>query len=379
MGGDLKRTPLFEEHQRSGAKLVDFNHWEMPLQYPPGILKEHETVRSAAGLFDVSHMGRFEIDGAGAVPFINSLITNDLEKAAENQLLYTPMCNEQGTVLDDVTVYRMPDRILLVANAGNLDRIWSWLEKQSASWKGAPVRLRNRSTELAQIAFQGPATEEIFAPMVDADLKGLGYYRHLQAWVHGIPGVVVSRNGYTGEDGFEIYLPAPRAAELWRAILEAGHERGVAPIGLGARDTLRLEMTYALYGHELDLETTPLEAGLQWTVKMKKPGFMGKAALEKQKADGLRKSLIGFAVDGNRMPRQGQSILKESGATGESDAILGPVTSGGFCPSLKQGMGLGFVPPEFSPVGTRLRIDVRGTAVDAQVVERPFYKDASHK
>jgi aminomethyltransferase len=372
MGGALKRTPLFAEHESSGAKLVDFNHWEMPLQYRSGILKEHETVRTTAGVFDVSHMGRFEIDGPGAVAFINHLITNDLEKAADNQLIYTPMCNEQGMILDDVTVYRMPARVLMVANAGNLERIWNWLEKQSAAWTGDVVRLRDRSGELAQIAFQGPLTEEIFAPMVDADLKGLGYYRHLMAWVHGIPGVVVSRNGYTGEDGFEIYLPGGRAAELWRALLEAGKDRAVTPIGLGARDTLRLEMTYALYGNELDLETTPLEAGLQWTVKLKKSDFVGKAALERQKADGLKKALAGLAVEGNRMPRHGQEILFEG-------KPVGRVTSGGFCPSLKAGLGLGYVPPALSAVGTKLQLDVRGTSVPAQVVERPFYKNASHK
>jgi aminomethyltransferase len=372
MGGDLKRTPLFAEHQGSGAKLVDFNHWEMPVQYQPGILKEHETVRTTAGLFDVSHMGRFEIDGPGAVAFINHLVTNDVEKAADNQLLYTPMCNERGTVLDDVTVYRMPDRILLVANAGNLERIWNWLEKQAAAWSGGSVRLRNRSEELAQIAFQGPRTEELFAPMVDADLKGLGYYRHLRAWVNGVPGVVVSRNGYTGEDGFEIYLPRENAVALWRALLAAGKDLQVTPIGLGARDTLRLEMTYALYGNELDLETTPMEAGLQWTVKLKKADFVGKPVLERQKAEGVAKSIIGFAVEGNRMPRHGMPIMSEG-------KQVGVVTSGGFCPSLKIGMGLGYAPPALSAVGTRLQVDVRGALVPAQVVERPFYKNASHK
>jgi aminomethyltransferase len=372
MGEELKRTPLHSEHVRLHAKLVDFNHWEMPLQYPTGILREHEAVRTSAGLFDVSHMGRFEITGEGAVPFVHHVITNDLEKAATNQLLYAAVCAESGGVLDDVTVYRLPDRVLLVANAGNLQRIWEWLDLQAGHWKGATVALRNRSDDLAQLAFQGPKTEAIFAPLVEADLPSLGYYRHLTARVHGVPGVLVSRNGYTGEDGFEIYVPAAHAPGLWNAILEAGRAHGACAIGLGARDTLRMEMCYALYGNELDPETTPLEAGLGWTVKMKKADFIGKAALERQKAAGLPRTLVGFEVDGNRYARSGQA-LRHAGRE------VGVVTSGGFCPSLKKGMGLGYVPPDLAAVGTELAVDVRGADVPVRVAERPFWKHASHK
>jgi aminomethyltransferase len=372
MGGELKKTPLHGEHVRLQAKLVDFNHWEMPLQYPTGILKEHEAVRTGAGLFDVSHMGRFEIGGPGAVAFTNRLITNDLERCEVGQLLYTPVCEESGGVLDDVTVYRLADRILMVVNAGNLTRIWDWLERQAPAWKGPGVQLKNRSAELAQIAFQGPGTEKIFAPMVEGDLAGLGYYRSLIARVNGIDGVLVSRNGYTGEDGFEIYVPAGRAPQLWRAILDAGKAQGTAAIGLGARDTLRLEMTYCLYGNELTPEINPLEAGLQWTVKLKKADFIGKEALVRQKEQGLRRNLIGFEVEGTRLARGGQKIWKDG-------REVGAVTSGGFCPSLKRGMGLGYVPPELSTVGTELSVDVRGEKVPARVVQRPFYKEASHR
>jgi aminomethyltransferase len=372
MGGELKKTPLHGEHVRLHAKLVDFNHWEMPLQYSTGILKEHEAVRTGAGLFDVSHMGRFEIGGPGAVAFTNHLITNDLERSEVGQLLYTPVCDESGGVLDDVTVYRLADRVLMVVNAGNLGRIWDWLGRQAPAWKGPEVRLKDRSGELAQLAFQGPATEQIFAPMVEGDLAGLGYYRSLTARVNGIDGVLVSRNGYTGEDGFEIYAPAERAAELWRALLEAGKAWGTTAIGLGARDTLRLEMCYCLYGNELNPEINPLEAGLQWTVKLKKPGFVGKEALVRQKEQGLRRTLVGFEVEGSRLARGGQKIWKDG-------REIGAVTSGGFCPSLKRGMGLGYVPPELAAAGTGLEVDVRGEKVAARVVQRPFYKEASHR
>lgn len=371
MGGELKRTPLHAEHVRLGAKLVNFNQWEMPVQYSGGILKEHEAVRTAAGLFDVSHMGRFHIEGPGAVGFVNHLITNDLEKCAEDQLLYTPVCNEQGGVLDDVTVYRLKDRVLMVANAGNLDRIWDWLGRQARSWTGAEARLANRSPELAQIALQGPQAEEILTPLVaGGDLHQLGYYRALTARVAGVDGVLISRNGYTGEDGFEIYVPAARAVEVWRAILGAGHGR-VSPIGLGARDTLRFEMTYCLYGNELTPEITPLEAGLQWTVKLKKNEFIGKDAIAGQKERGLARVLVGFEIAGNRLARHGQPIRKDG-------REIGFVTSGGFCPSIKRGMGLGYVPPVLGALGSSFEVDVRGEAVQARVVQRPFYTQGSH-
>ncbi len=372
MGGDLRRTPLYREHLSAQAKLVNFNGWEMPVQYPTGILKEHEAVRTAGGLFDVSHMGRFQIEGPGAVAFIDHIITNDLNKAAEGQLLYAAVCGEDGGVLDDVTVYRLPGRVLMVANAGNLEKIWSWLEKQLAVWKGPEARLWNRSDELAQIAFQGPKTEALFAPMVEGDLARLGYYRALTARVHGIPEVLVSRNGYTGEDGFEIYLPGGRAPELWRALLEAGRQACVMTIGLGARDTLRLEMCYCLYGNELNMDITPLEAGIGWTVKMKKPDFIGKEALRRQKEAGLKRTLVGFEIEGSRFARHGAPILSAGRPAGE-------VTSGGFCPSVKKGMGLGYVPPELSAPGVALEVDVRGEKVPMRIIERPFYQHASHK
>jgi aminomethyltransferase len=365
MGAELRRTPLWEHHTKGGAKMVGFAGWEMPIQYPTGQLREHEIVRTDAGLFDVSHMGRFWFEGTGAVAFVQELITNDIGRAAPGQLLYSALCHDEGGMIDDVTVYRFDEACLMVVNASNLSKAWDWIHGRLRPG----VVLEDRSGSLAQIALQGPRAQERFAPMVEGDLDPIGYYRHGSFKVLGVPDVLVSRNGYTGEDGFEIYLPAAKAGALWAALLE----RGARPIGLGARDTLRMEMCYALYGNELDMETTPLEAGIGWTVKLKKDRFVGKEALVRQKEQGLSKSIVGFEVSGPRAARHGQTIL-------HNGQPVGVVTSGGPCPSLgNRGMGLGFVRPDLTAVGTRLTIDVRGTQVDAVVIERPFYKNASHR
>jgi aminomethyltransferase len=338
----------------------------MPIQYSTGQLKEHEIVRTDAGVFDVSHMARFRVTGAGAIRFVNGLITNELEKAVPGQLIYSPMCIETGGVVDDVTVYRFQDEALVVANASNKKAVWDWM----TAHKPADVTLTDRSDELAQLAVQGPRAQERIAPLIEEDLESIGYYRHGLFTLMGKPGVLISRNGYTGEDGFEVYVPAADAGAFWGALLE----QGVRPIGLGARDTLRFEMCYALYGQELDRETTPLQAGLAWTVKLKKPAdFIGKSALVSEKEAGLAKTLVGFEVKGPRAARHGQTILRDGTA-------VGIVTSGGPCPSIaNKGMGLGFVRPDLAAVGTPLQVDVRGTIVEATVVERPFYKHASHR
>ncbi len=365
MGGELRRTPLWANHREGGARMVGFAGWEMPIQYPTGQLKEHEIVRSDAGIFDVSHMGRYWIGGAGAFPFVQGLITNDLEKASPGQLLYSPVCYENGGVVDDVTVYRFETGVLMVVNASNRQAVWDWL----LSHKPSDVVMEDRSDGWGQIALQGPRSQERLAGLVAEDLEGIGYYRHGRCTVLGRADVLISRNGYTGEDGFEIYLPSADAAGLWEALLE----RGARPIGLGARDTLRLEMCYALYGNELDDQTTPLEAGLGWTVKMKKGDFIGRAVMARLKEEGLPKLLAGFEVAGARIARHGQTILHDGHP-------VGIVTSGGPCPSLgNRGLGLGFVRPDLAVTGTPLSIDVRGTMVEALVTERPFYKHASHR
>lgn len=365
MGGELRKTPLWAHHHKGGARMVGFAGWDMPIQYQTGQLKEHEIVRTDAGIFDVSHMGRYWIGGAGAFPFVQKLITNDLERAVAGQLLYSPVCTDSGGIVDDVTVYRFETGVLMVVNASNRAPMWDWL----MSHKPADVVMEDRSDGWGQIALQGPRSQERLAALVAEDLEGIGYYRHSRCTLRGRPDVLISRNGYTGEDGFEIYLPAEDAPGLWEALLE----RGARPIGLGARDTLRFEMCYALYGNELDSATTPLEAGLGWTVKMKKGDFIGRPVMARQKDEGLPKLLAGFEVTGARMARHGQTILHEG-------RPVGIVTSGGPCPSLgNKGMGLGFVRPELAETGTRLAIDVRGTTVDAVVTERPFYKHASHR
>ncbi len=365
MGEGLRRTPLWPQHSRDGAKLVGFAGWEMPIQYPAGQLKEHEIVRTSCGIFDVSHMGRYFIGGTGSIDFLQSLLTNDIVKAAPGQLIYSPVCNPAGGVIDDVTVYRFASSCLMVVNASNRRPMWEWLESR----KPSGVVLEDRSDAWGQIAVQGPKAQEMLAPLVGGDLEAIGYYRHAPFTLQGKPDVLISRNGYTGEDGFEIYLPATDTAPLWDALIQ----RGAAAIGLGARDTLRMEMCYALYGNELDTATTPLEAGLGWTVKLKKGEFIGRDVLLRQKEQGVEKILVGFEVAGPRPGRHGQAILHEG-------RPVGVVTSGGPCPSLgNRGMGLGYVPPALAAKGTRIGIDVRGTLVDAVVCERPFYKNASHR
>lgn len=373
MGEDLRKTPLHEQHVRLQGKMVPFGGWEMPLHYPPGILKEHEAVRRTAGLFDVSHMGRYEVRGPGAASFTNHLITNDLGRLEPGRLLYTPICNEDGGVLDDVTVYHRGDRMLLVVNASNRAVIWNWLTLRRTGWDGPEVELADRSGELAQLALQGPRAPEILAGRTGGDLEDLGYYHFRTTTLLGVDAVLVSRNGYTGEDGFEIYFAAEHAPQLWSSLLDAGAGVGLVPAGLGCRDTLRMEMAYCLYGNELSPEVSPLEAGLGWTVKLKKKQpFVGQERLRAQKSAGVERTLIGFEVEGRRLARPGQTILRGGGP-------VGTVTSGGYAPSLQKGIGLGLVSPSCAETGTSLEVDVRGTSIEVAVVDRPFYKHGSHR
>lgn len=354
--------------------MVPFGGWDMPLHYVPGILKEHEAVRQSAGLFDVSHMGRFFVTGPGALAFSNYLIANDLTKIERGRLLYTAICNEAGGILDDVTVYRRDPEVLFVVNASNRARIWDWANQQAREWSGDRIQLQDRSPELAQVALQGPRAQSMILSSVGGDLDAVGYYHFLETTLFGVE-ALISRNGYTGEDGFEIYLDASSVGVVWDRILEAGRDQGLLPAGLGCRDTLRLEMAYCLYGNELSPEVSPLEAGLGWTVKLaRKDPFIGQASLRAQKEAGVPRQLIGFEVEGKRLARPGQAIH----APGGSEPI-GQVTSGGFSPSLQVGIGLGLVRAESAPLDSRIEIDVRGSRVSATVVKRPFYKNASHR
>lgn len=358
----LKRTPLYERHQNLGARLVEFGGWEMPVQYT-GILDEHRAVRTRAGLFDVCHMGEIRVTGADALPFLRRMLTNDPANLTVGQAQYTLMCRPDGGVIDDLITYRLDDaEYLLIVNASNTDKDYGWL----ADHAGAGTAVDNVSDESGLLALQGPEAEAILQPLTNVDLSALGYYHAIRGAVAGIPGLL-SRTGYTGEDGFEILTNADRAGELWDTLLEAGEDRGLLPAGLGARDTLRLEAAMPLYGHELDESTNPLEAGLGYFVKLEKPDFMGRETLIKVKEQGLSRKLIGFRITGRGIARQGYEILHD-------DETVGRVTSGTFAPYLDQAIGMGFVTPELAEPGTRLEILIRGRPVAAEVVERPFYR-----
>ncbi|MBD3334982.1 MAG: glycine cleavage system aminomethyltransferase GcvT [Candidatus Eisenbacteria bacterium] len=357
-----KTTPLHAIHLRQNAKMVPFAGWDMPLYFPGGILAEHKRVRSEAGLFDVSHMGRFRLSGPDALSFTDRVITNRAARLDPDQLLYSCVCNPEGGVLDDVTVYRVDPDVMMVVNAANRERILQWLQEHAASG----VTITDESPDVAQIALQGPAAPRIMAHFVGEDTaENLGYYRHTSWTWKGEP-VLVSRNGYTGEDGFEMYPSAGSAPALWEALLEKGAEAGLKPVGLGARDTLRLEAAYCLYGHELDLDISPLEAGLGWVVKLAKDEFIGKEALQRQKKEGVPRKLVGLRFSGRALPRHGDRIL-------DGDAEAGRVTSGGISPSLGDPIALGLVKPDAAEIDGELFVEGRRGRIAGRVVPRPFY------
>jgi aminomethyltransferase len=355
-----RQTPLNAAHRKLGGRLVDFAGWEMPVQYS-GVIAEHEAVRTAAGLFDVSHMGEVEFRGKGALEAANALITNDLQRATDGQAVYAGLLNLKGGFVDDVVAYRFsPEHIFICVNASNADKDFAWMTDQARGLK--PV---NRSDDWAQMAIQGPKAFGIVQRLVSRPLEGIGTYRFTQGQVAGIA-CIISRTGYTGEDGFELYC-APRDAEkLWWALLEAGKGDGLVPAGLGARDSLRTEMKYALYGNDIDDQHTPLEAGLGWIVKMDKGDFVGRAALEKQKAEGVKRKLVGFELTEAGIPRSHYPILKDGQRVGE-------VTSGTMGPSVKKAIGIGYVPAPLSPEGSTFEVEIRGRLLGARVVKTPFY------
>jgi aminomethyltransferase len=361
----LKRTPLFERHRALGARLVEFGGWEMPVQYS-GILEEHKAVRQRAGLFDVSHMGEFRVEGPGALDFLQGLVPNDVSRLAENQALYSQICLENGGTLDDLIIYsRGAERYMVVVNAGTMEKDWAWFSQHSNGH--ADVSLTNVSDATGLIALQGPAAQRILQPLTATPLESILYYHCLPGTVSSIE-CLISRTGYTGEDGFELYCTAEHTGELWDTLLAAGQPEGLLPCGLGARDTLRLEAGYCLYGHELTESITPLEAGLGWTVKLNKGAdFIGKQALEDEKRDGLRQKLVGLVPRERGIPRAGYGIF----ANGER---VGEVTSGTQAPTLGHPVALGYVPPIHAAPGTTVEIDIRGKLVPAEIVALPFYK-----
>ncbi|MFH0861951.1 MAG: glycine cleavage system aminomethyltransferase GcvT [Candidatus Altiarchaeota archaeon] len=357
----LKKTPLCGTHEKLGARMVDFGGWYMPVQYS-GVVEEHNAVRNEAGLFDVSHMGEFDVQGAKGEAFLNRLVANDVSKMADGMCLYTPMCYENGTIVDDLIIYRYDgEHYLLVVNAGNIQKDWDWVNKNNKEG----VMLRNDSDKTAEVAIQGPKAVGILQMLSDYDLSTLKKFRFAKMKVAGI-GALVSRTGYTGEDGFEIYVDSGKAVKLWDALMEAG-EGVLKPAGLGARDTLRLESAMMLYGNDIDNTTTPIEAGIGWTVKPEKGEFIGKAVVGKQKAEGTKRRLVGFKMVGPGIGRHGYEV-QIGGKTS------GKVTSGTYSPTLKTAIGLAYLPVENSTIGSEFDVMIRDKPVKTVVVETPFIK-----
>ena len=360
-------TPFLECHKRAGAKLVEFAGFLLPISYE-GILAEHKAVRTSAGVFDVSHMGEFEVRGPDAGRFVDHLVTNKVAGVDVGQAVYTPMCLPDGGIVDDLLAYRFEDRVMLVVNAANIEKDWAWVQESA---QGFDVRLENVSDRVAQLAVQGPRAAEIFEGLVPAQALDLGYYRFTGATIWGTP-MVFSRTGYTGEDGFELYFDAAQGEHVWNELFKAGAKVGLKPIGLGARDTLRLEMAYCLYGNDIDQTTNPLEAGLGWTVKLDKPDFLGKKALVDAKAAGLKRRLVGLEIASPRVARHGWEVAQDGAAVGE-------VTSGTSSPSLGKSIALAYVPATGAATGTAATVRQGATELPARVVPRPFYTEASHR
>jgi aminomethyltransferase len=366
MTGVLERTPLYDEHVALGGKMVPFAGFEMPVQYPDGITAEHRAVREAAGLFDVSHMGELVVRGPQALDLVQRVSVNDASKIAVGQAQYSAMCLESGGVVDDLLVYRYLNRWMLVVNAANLAKDRAWIERHAERFD---VEVEDASSRTALLALQGPAARDILQPLAGIDLAAVMYYRFVEDEVAGMR-ATISGTGYTGEDGFELYVDASDAVAVWRTLLERGATLKLVPVGLGARDSLRLEMGYALYGNDLDEEHTPLEAGLGWVTKLDKGDFVGRAALLAQQSAGVPRRLVGLTVAGRGFPRPGYAILS-------ADESVGCVTSGTVSPSLGIGIAMGYVPSALSSPGTALRIDARGKPLEATVTRPPFYTRGS--
>ena len=359
----LKRTPLFDAHKALGGKIVSFGGWEMPVEYS-GLSEEHRAVRERAGLFDVSHMGEIRIKGPGALAAVQQLTCNDAAALVDGQAQYSAFLTERGTFVDDLLTHRLAaDDYLIVVNAANSPKDAAWAMRAAR----ADASIEDESPKWAQLALQGPLALRILQPLTDVPLDPMKYYHFGRGRVCGVP-AIVSRTGYTGEDGFEVYVEPGAARKIWDALLAAGRPHGLIPTGLGARDTLRLEAKMALYGNDIDDTTSPWEADLGWIVKMKKGDFTGRAALETQKAAGITRKLVGFEVTGRGIARHGHALSVD--ATGKP----GVVTSGTQTPTIGKAIGLAYVPVESATVGTALTIDVRGRAVPAVVVPTPFYK-----
>jgi len=359
---NLKATPLLGLHKELGAKLVPFVGWNMPIQFA-GVLSEHTCVRERVGLFDVSHMGEIEVKGKDAKKFLQFLLSNNVEKMFDGSILYSLMCYETGGVVDDLLAYRFSENhYFLCVNASNSDKDYDWIARHASSFN---VNIKNTSSETSQLALQGPDAKNVLQSLCGISLDDLSYYNFRKGMVNNVESLI-SRTGYTGEDGFELYLSPEKVSEVFRSLMEQGRSYGIQPIGLGARDTLRIEMGYPLYGNEIDNNPTPLDAGLGWVVKFDKGEFLGRGSLLKQKEQGSpRRKLVGLKLLTRGVPRAHYQVFKN----GES---VGEVTSGTFSPTLNTGVGLCYVSSEYSDVGNHLDVKIRDQLVATEVIQLPF-------
>ncbi len=364
MSNELKRTPLFDSYAKYGGKTIDFGGWELPVQFS-SIKEEHDAVRNRAGLFDVSHMGEIFVEGPDALNYLQKLLSNDISKIAIGGAQYSAMCYENGGVVDDLLTYRLDENLyLLCVNASNIEKDFEWMQKQQEG----DIVLTNKSDEYAQIALQGPYAQEVLQTLTTTDLAEIKYFKFRNNVTVGGYDVLVSRSGYTGEDGFEIYGTPEAIVSLWDQILEAGKEQGVIATGLGARDTLRFEACLPLYGQELSKDITPLEAGISFAVKLQKdPMFIGQEALIAQKEAGLPRKLVGVEMIDKGIPRHGYKVFKDG-------VEIGEVTTGTQSPMTKRNIGLALIDATFAEIGIEVEIEIRNKFVKAVTVATPFYK-----
>ena len=365
--GNLIKTPYYDFHVEAGAKMVPFAGFLMPVQYAGGITAEHTAVRENVGMFDLSHMGEFEVNGPQALDFLQYVTVNNVAKMSDGQCLYNCMCQPDGGIVDDLLVYKLPTRYMLVVNASNIDKDFKWLSSQT---DGFDVKLTDKSAETSLLAVQGPNALKVLSEITDYDLESMKYYSWALAEIAGVD-ILFSRTGYTGEDGFELYIAPEHANILWKALTKAGQKYEMKLIGLGARDSLRLEMKMALYGNDIDSTTTPIEAGLGWIVDLEKD-FIGKDVLVKQKEEKPARRLVCLELEGRVFPRQGYDIY-------DGDEQIGKLTSGTFSPTLQKPIAMGYVPRRLAKSGSTVEIEIRGKRFTATVVKPPFYKKASHK
>lgn len=358
-----QQTPLYSEHVKLGGKIVDFAGWQLPVLYT-SLIEEHQAVRQAAGIFDVSHMGQVVFKGPGALDYVQQLTVNDVSKLVDNQAQYSVMCRENGTAIDDIIVYRFNEQhFMFVINGANVDKDYHWIEEHAPHH----LEVMDVSSHYALIALQGPQAPQVLRKISAVDLKSMKPFTFTTGTVANEPNCIVATTGYTGEVGCEIFCPPAKASQIWNSLLQAGAK----PCGLGARDTLRLEMAYCLYGHELNDETTPLEANLAWVTKLNiAHDFFGKAALKKQAEQGLKRKLTGFELLDKGIAREGYPVLY-------NNEVVGKVTSGTHSPSLDKSIGLAMVPVELTKPGSKFFVDIRGKQREAVATKTPFYKGAS--